>query len=129
MRLVFAGTPTAAVPALEALLASRHEVAAVVTRPDAPAGRGRRLGASPVAERAAEAGLEILKPAKARDPEFLERLRSKRVDPALRVRMNLHQPRLGQHVKMLGSLWLPYSNLVDNISHGKRSLQQKINDL
>ena len=63
MRLVFAGTPEVAVPALEALLASgRHEVVAVVTRPDAPAGRGRRLVASPVAQRAEEAGVEVLKP-------------------------------------------------------------------
>ncbi|WP_055692836.1 methionyl-tRNA formyltransferase, partial [Streptomyces prasinus] len=44
-------------------------------RPDAPAGRGRRLVASPVAERAQEAGIEILRPVKPRDPEFLERLR------------------------------------------------------
>ncbi|MBH5337983.1 methionyl-tRNA formyltransferase [Streptomyces pactum] len=76
MRLVFAGTPEVAVPALDALLASdRHEVAAVITRPDAPAGRGRRLVASPVAERAAEAGIEILKPARPRDPDFQQRLR------------------------------------------------------
>ena len=75
MRLVFAGTPQTAVPALDALLASRHEVAAVVTRPDAPAGRGRKVEASPVARRAAEAGLEVLTPARARDPEFLDRLR------------------------------------------------------
>ena len=51
MRLVFAGTPQTAVPALDMLLASRHEVAAVVTRPDAPAGRGRKVEASPVAQR------------------------------------------------------------------------------
>ncbi|MET9444766.1 methionyl-tRNA formyltransferase [Streptomyces sp. NPDC006610] len=76
MKLVFAGTPEVAVPALDALLAAeRHEVVAVVTRPDAPAGRGRRLVASPVAERAEEAGIEVLKPARPRDPEFLERLR------------------------------------------------------
>lgn len=76
MRVVFAGTPRAAVPSLEAILRSRHEVAAVITRPDAPAGRGRRPAVSPVAERAAEAGLELLKPARARDPEFLDRLRA-----------------------------------------------------
>jgi methionyl-tRNA formyltransferase len=76
MRLVFAGTPDPAVVALEALLASRHEVVAVVTRPDAPAGRGRHLEASPVAQLAESAGLEVLKPAKARDPEFLDRLRA-----------------------------------------------------
>ena len=76
MRLVFAGTPDPAVVALEALLASRHEVVAVVTRPDAPAGRGRHLEASPVAQLAESAGLEVLKPAKVRDPEFLDRLRA-----------------------------------------------------
>jgi methionyl-tRNA formyltransferase len=75
MRLVFAGTPQTAVPALDALLASRHEVAAVVTRPAAPAGRGRKVEPGPVARRAAAAGLEVLAPAKARDPEFLDRLR------------------------------------------------------
>lgn len=76
MRLVFAGTPEVAVPALDALIASdRHEVVAVVTRPDAPAGRGRRLVASPVAERAEEAGIEVLKPVRPRDEDFLARLR------------------------------------------------------
>ncbi|MFI9024799.1 methionyl-tRNA formyltransferase [Streptomyces sp. NPDC053560] len=76
MKLVFAGTPEVALPALDALIASdRHEVAAVVTRPDAPAGRGRRLVASPVAQRAEEAGIEVLKPAKPRDEDFLARLR------------------------------------------------------
>ena len=75
MRLVFAGTPEVALPALDALIASdRHEVVAVVTRPDAPAGRGRRLVAEPVAERAEEAGIEVLKPAKPRDADFLARL-------------------------------------------------------
>lgn len=75
MRLVFAGTPAAAVPSLDALIGSRHEVAAVLTRPDAPAGRGRRLSPSPVASRAAEAGIEVLRPARPRDPEFVARLR------------------------------------------------------
>ena len=75
MRLVFAGTPQAAVPALDALLKSGHEVAAVLTRPDAPAGRGLHLEPSPVAQRAAEAGVEVLKPARPREPEFTERLR------------------------------------------------------
>jgi len=60
---------------LEALIASRHEVVAVVTRPDAPVGRGRRLEASPVAKRAKELGLEVLKPLKASDPDFQDRLK------------------------------------------------------
>src|SRR6202046_1042912 len=76
MRLVFAGTPEAALPALRALVNSRHTVAAVVTRPDAPAGRGRRLVASPVAELAAELGLEALKPERPREPSFQDRLRA-----------------------------------------------------
>ncbi|MFD5320879.1 methionyl-tRNA formyltransferase [Streptomyces sp. NPDC127098] len=103
MRLVFAGTPEVAVPALDALLASdRHQVVAVVTRPDAPAGRGRRLVPSPVAERAAEAGIEILRPRRPRDPDFLDRLRA--IDPdccpvvaygALLPRVALDIPRHG----------------------------------
>jgi len=76
MRLVFAGTPGPAVPALQALLESRHEVAAVVTRPDAPSGRGRHVTASPVARVARAAGVEVLTPPKVRDPEFLDRLRA-----------------------------------------------------
>ena len=75
MRLVFAGTPEPAVPSLEALLASRHEVVAVVTRPDAPAGRGRALRPSPVRERAEAAGLEVLTPAHPRGADFTARLR------------------------------------------------------
>ena len=76
MRLVFAGTPQTAVPSLEELLRSKHEVVAVLTRPDAAAGRGRHVGPSPVARCAADAGIEVLKPAKPRDPDFLDRLRA-----------------------------------------------------
>ncbi|TDD84671.1 methionyl-tRNA formyltransferase [Saccharopolyspora karakumensis] len=76
MRVVFAGTPAPAVPALQALIDSdRHEVAAVVTRPDAPAGRGRKLVRSPVGALADEHGIDVLTPAKASEPEFLARLR------------------------------------------------------
>lgn len=75
MRLVFAGTPATGLPSLDALLGSRHELAAVITRPDAPAGRGRRLGPSPIAVRAAEAGVEVLRPSKPSEPEFKDRLR------------------------------------------------------
>jgi len=75
MRLVFAGTPEPALPALEALLDSRHEVVAVLTRPDAPAGRGRTLRPSPVRERAEAAGLEVLTPAHPREQDFQARLR------------------------------------------------------
>ena len=75
MRVVFAGTPEPALPALEAVAASRHELVGVVTRPDAPSGRGRRLVASPVARRAEELGVKVLKPEHPRDPEFQAELR------------------------------------------------------
>jgi methionyl-tRNA formyltransferase len=75
MRLVFAGTPEVALPSLDALLASDHEVVAVVTRPDARSGRGRTLVPSPVRQRAEAAGLEVLTPERPSDAEFQERLR------------------------------------------------------
>jgi methionyl-tRNA formyltransferase len=76
VRLVFAGTPEVALPALRALVGSRHTLAAVITRPDAPAGRGRRLLASPVAMLADELGIEALKPVRPSEPSFLDRLRA-----------------------------------------------------
>lgn len=75
VRLIFAGTPAVAVPSLEAIAASHHELLAAVTRPDAPAGRGRGLARSPVGRWADERGIEVLTPARPRDPDFLERLR------------------------------------------------------
>ena len=75
MRLVFAGTPEVAVPSLDALVESSHEVVAVLTRPDAPAGRGRGLVQSPVRRRAEQHGIEVLTPSRPREPEFLARLR------------------------------------------------------
>ncbi|MDO3704234.1 methionyl-tRNA formyltransferase [Micromonospora sp. C28SCA-DRY-2] len=75
MRVIFAGTPAVAVPALAAVAASRHELVAVVTRPDAPAGRGRGLVRSPVGAWADEHGVPVLTPARPREPEFLDRLR------------------------------------------------------
>jgi methionyl-tRNA formyltransferase len=77
VRLVLAGTPSAALPALEAVLGSdRHELLAVVTRPDARSGRGRELAPSPVKQRALEAGVDVLTPARPSEPDFLGRLRA-----------------------------------------------------
>ncbi|NYI69527.1 methionyl-tRNA formyltransferase [Naumannella cuiyingiana] len=74
MRLLLAGTPEVAVPSLDAVAASGHELLGVITRPDAPAGRGKKLRASPVAARADELGLPVLRPGHPRDPEFVARL-------------------------------------------------------
>jgi methionyl-tRNA formyltransferase len=76
VRLVFAGTPAPALPALRALAASRHTVAAVVTRPDAPVGRGQRVERSPVAELADELGIETVKPVRPNEGWFLDWLRA-----------------------------------------------------
>lgn len=75
MRLLFAGTPDAALPSLRALLDSPHEVVAVLTRADAPSGRGRRLTPSPVKALALDAGIEVLTPSTLRDPQVQQRLR------------------------------------------------------
>lgn len=75
MRVVFAGTPSPALPSLRALLDSRHEVVAVVTRPDAPAGRGRHERRSPVGTLADEAGVPVLQPVTPKDPAFQDALR------------------------------------------------------
>ena len=75
MRLVFAGTPAAAVPSLEALVASRHDVCGVLSRPDASAGRGRRTLRSAVAERADALGIPVWTPKSPGDPDFLAALR------------------------------------------------------
>jgi methionyl-tRNA formyltransferase len=74
VRIVFGGTPDVAIPSLDSLVDSRHELVAVVTRPDAPSGRGKKLTASPLAQHAAKLGIEILKPQLPRDEEFVSRL-------------------------------------------------------
>src|SRR5690625_4384271 len=75
MRLLFAGTPEAALPSLRALLDSRHEVVGVLTRADAPSGRGRTLRPSPVRVLADEAGIPVLTPRSLRDPQVQQQLR------------------------------------------------------
>ena len=82
MRLVFAGTPEAALPSLRTLLDSRHEVVAVLTRADAPSGRGRKLAPSPVKSLALEAGVPVLTPASLRDEEVQQQLRDLAPDAA-----------------------------------------------
>ncbi|MDX1661271.1 MAG: methionyl-tRNA formyltransferase, partial [Gemmatimonadota bacterium] len=74
MRVVFWGSPGFAVPTLEALLESRHEVVGVVTQPARPAGRGRKERPTPVARAAERAGVPVLSPARPKGPEFLSDL-------------------------------------------------------
>ncbi len=74
MRLVFAGTPDPACRSLERLVASRHSVVAVITRPDARRGRGRALSSSPVADLATDLGIPVMRPTTLREPSLVDDL-------------------------------------------------------
>ncbi|MFG3599513.1 methionyl-tRNA formyltransferase [Micromonospora chersina] len=111
MRLVFAGTPAVAVPALDAIAASGHELLAVVTRPDAPAGRGRGLVRSPVGAWADAHGVEVLTPARPREPEFLDRLRELAPDCVPVVAYGALVPPAALEIPRLGWINLHFSLL------------------
>jgi methionyl-tRNA formyltransferase len=80
VRVVFVGTPDAALPALEAILAAGHEVPLVVTQPDRPSGRSKTPQPTPVKALAAARGLTVIQPEKVRTPEFLQRIAAARPD-------------------------------------------------
>lgn len=80
LRVAFFGTPSFAVPTLDALLASEHQVVGVVTQPDRPRGRGQQVSEAPVKARARIAGVPILQPTRLKDEEFLEAFRAWGVD-------------------------------------------------
>lgn len=80
MRLIFMGTPDFSVPALEALVEAGHEVVAAVTQPDKPKGRGRAVFMTPVKEKAVFYQIPVLQPVKARDPEFIEKIKQLKPD-------------------------------------------------
>jgi methionyl-tRNA formyltransferase len=112
MRLVFAGTPEPAVPSLRALLDSpRHDVVAVLTRPDARAGRGRKVVRSPVASLADEAGLPVWQPRRPSDPEFLDALRDAAPDCVPVVAYGALVPRTALDVPAYGWVNLHFSLL------------------
>ncbi|MFJ6956188.1 methionyl-tRNA formyltransferase, partial [Micromonospora aurantiaca (nom. illeg.)] len=111
MRLVFAGTPAVAVPALDAIAASGHELLAVVTRPDAPAGRGRGLVRSPVGAWADAHGVEVLTPARPREPEFLDRLRELAPDCVPVVAYGALEPPVALEIPRHGWINLHFSLL------------------
>ena len=102
MKIIFMGTPLFAIPSLERLVHSSHEVDLVVTQPDKPAGRGRKIKAPPVKEFALEHGIEILQPASIRGADFLEGIKERSPDAIVVVAYGkilppdlLEAPRLG----------------------------------
>jgi len=82
MRVVFMGTPEFAVRQLQAILEAGHEVALVVTAPERPAGRGRKMTPSEVAVFAGDAGLEVITPEDVNAPEVIERIAGPGADGA-----------------------------------------------
>lgn len=80
LKIIFMGTPEFAVPSLEMLLAEGYEVAAVITQPDKPKGRGNKLSAPPVKEFALKHGLNVLQPSKIKTAEFVEQIRELKPD-------------------------------------------------
>jgi methionyl-tRNA formyltransferase len=111
MRLVFAGTPAVALPALDAIESSGHDLVAVVTRPDAAAGRGRALRRSPVASWADARGIEVLTPEKPRDPDFQARLRDIAPDIVPVVAYGALVPQPALDIPRLGWINLHFSLL------------------
>ena len=111
MRLVFAGTPEIALPALDAIAASRHELLAVLTRPDAPAGRGRRNARSAVARWADERGVPVLQPARGSQPDFLAELTALAPDCCPVVAYGALVPKTALDVPRLGWVNLHFSLL------------------
>ncbi len=111
MRVVFAGTPQVALPALDAVAASTHDLVGVVTRPDAPSGRGRRLLASPVAVRADELGVPVLKPGHPKEPGFQDQLRELAADCCPVVAYGALLPRTALDIPVHGWVNLHFSLL------------------
>jgi methionyl-tRNA formyltransferase len=103
MRLVFAGTPAFSVAALDALHTAGHDIVAAFTQPDRPAGRGQKLTASPVAERAAALGIATHKPESfKKDPAAIDTLRALAPDAMVVVAYGLILPRAVLDIPRLG---------------------------
>jgi len=79
-RLIFMGTPDFAVPTLKALITQGHSILAVITQPDRPKGRGKKLAAPPVKSLALEHRIEVFQPEKASDESFCSRIKAKEPD-------------------------------------------------
>ncbi len=112
LRIIYMGTPEFAVPALEILLKSGFNIAAVVTAPDRPSGRGLQLTPSPVKQFALAHQLPVLQPEKLKDPAFIEALRSCHADLQVVVAFRM-LPEIVWQMPRLGTLNLHASLLPD----------------
>lgn len=131
LRVVFAGTPDVAVPTLEALVESEHDVVGVITRPDAPAGRGRHLKPSAVCDAAEKLALPTIKPASLKDRAVLDALHGWNADIVVVVAFGLliptsllEIPRLGWINAHFSALprWRGAAPVQRAIAHGDRTI-------
>ncbi|HSN22643.1 MAG TPA: methionyl-tRNA formyltransferase [Methylomicrobium sp.] len=104
MRIIFAGTPEFAVPTLKMLLASPHEVCAVYTQPDRPAGRGRKMQPSPIKETAETAGIPVLQPESFKSPEATSQLAAYAADLMIVVAYGMILPQTVLEIPRFGCL-------------------------
>jgi methionyl-tRNA formyltransferase len=102
LRIIFAGTPDFSVPCLQALRDAGHEVVAVYTQPDRPAGRGRKLTPGPVKEAATALGLPLFQPTSLRDPAAIATLRELGADLMVVVAYGLLLPQAVLDIPRLG---------------------------
>src|SRR4051812_46755346 len=104
MRLIFMGTPEMAVPTLERIVADGHEIAAVITQPDKPAGRGNKLHAPPIKETATRLNLPVYQPVKIRTEEFREFFADLNADAAVVVAYGRILPKSLLEIPRLGCI-------------------------
>lgn len=112
MRIIFMGTPDFANPTLEILVENDYEVVAVVTGPDRPAGRGKKLQPSPVKVCAEKLSIPVLQPEKLRNPEFVQALKDLKPDLAVVVAFRM-LPEVVWSIPKMGTLNLHAALLPD----------------
>ncbi|MEQ1635568.1 MAG: methionyl-tRNA formyltransferase [Methylococcales bacterium] len=104
MKIIFAGTPAFAVPTLQMLINSEHQICAVYTQPDRPAGRGRHLTPSPVKVLAVQAGIPVYQPETLKTPEALAQLRALEADLMVVVAFGMLLPQTVLDVPKMGCI-------------------------
>lgn len=104
MKIIFAGTPEFAASSLDALIKAGHEVVLVLTQPDRPAGRGMKLQASPVKQRAEAAGIPVYQPEKLHSPESWEAIQVVQADLMIVVAYGIILPQAVLDIPRLGCL-------------------------
>ncbi|HBF6022792.1 TPA: methionyl-tRNA formyltransferase [Clostridioides difficile] len=104
MKIVFMGTPDIAVPCLQKIIDEKYEILGVVTQPDKPKGRGKKLGMSPVKELAIENNIPIYQPVKARDKEFIDKIKSLNPDVIVVVAFGQILPKEILEIPKLGCI-------------------------